>query len=311
MRSTKPTEKITSYHIDPENDNNAYIATSVGHLFLWNWVDGKLVQQWNLGLPSLEFISLSVDEKPESEEFVGTVYAAECTQKSGTLWRIRLPKNPETAVEKASVYENTVDRISAAQVLDGGRIAVVIAGRTLAVGNKHVKGQEGKSKWGVFRKYPMTFHLACMDAFLPIVEASESGKGKKGKKARSANGDLLGDVVIGDDTGAMHLFHNVLRLKEGTNSEPVIRKLHWHRKKVRSVKWALDGMFNLIPALLVKTDHFQATTSFPVVLRPFSYFGRSKPATNNSSPILDRLSNTSSSPPVQPPTPSSSPTTRS
>lgn len=185
-----------------------------------------------------------MDEKPESEEFIGTIYAVESAQRpGGALWRIRLPKNsdPEeaAAVEKTSVYDNAVDGISAAQVLDGGKIVVVTAGRILVVGNR--AEQEGQQKWGVFRKYQMTFPLACMDAFLPPIEPSESGKGKKPKKGKSASADLLGDVVIGDDTGAMYVFHSVLRQKEGTTSEPVPRALHWHRKRVRSVKWALDG----------------------------------------------------------------------
>lgn len=205
---------------------------------MWDWVGGNLVHEWNIGLPSVEFVSACADEKPKSEEFVGTIYAAECTQKSGTLWRIRLPKNPQAAVEKVSVFETAVDRICSAQILDGGKIVVVTAGRTLAIGNKQV----GKSKWGAFRKYPMAFHLTCMDAFLPVIGTNE-GKGKKGKKAM---GDLLGDVVIGDETGAIHVFHNVLRQVEGSNTEPIIRKLHWHRKKARSAKWALDGKSHLI-----------------------------------------------------------------
>lgn len=234
-------EKIASYYIDPENDNNTYIATSLGRLFLWDWVDGKPVCEWNLGLPSLQFVSVCADERPESEKFVGTVYAAECAQKSGTLWRIQLPKDPRTVVEKICVFETTVDRIYSAQVLDGGKIIVVTAGRTLVVGNK----QEGKSKWGVFRKYPMTFHLTCMDAFLPAIGASER-KRMKGKKAKSGggSGDLLGDVVIGDETGATYVFYNILRQKDGSKRKPVIRALHWHRKKVQSAKWSLDGMFH-------------------------------------------------------------------
>lgn len=239
MPPTKPLEKIVSYYIDPENNNNTYVATSLGRLFLWDWVDGKLVYEWNIGLVSLDFISVCANEKLESAEFVGTVYAAECMQKSGTLWKIRLPKNPEAAVEKISVFETPVDRICSAQVLDGGNIIVVTTGRTLAIGNK----QEGKSNWGLFRKYPMTFYLTCMDAFLPEIGTNE-GKGKKGKKTKAKGGgdDLLGDVVVGDETGAIHVFHNVLR---SSNTEPVIRKLHWHRKKVQSAKWALDGTFHL------------------------------------------------------------------
>lgn len=255
MPQTKPLEGIASYHIDPENDNNAYIATSLGRLFLWDWVDGKLVHEWNIGLLSLEFVSICADEKPESEEFAGTVYAAECVQKSGTLWKIRLPKNPEVAVEKISVFETPVDRICSAQILDGGKIIVITAGRTLAIGNK----QEGKSKWGLFRKYPMTFHLTCADSFLPAIETNE-GKGKNGRKAKGGGGDLLGDVVIGDETGAIHVFHNVLRQKGGSNTEPIIRKLHWHRKKVRSVKWALDGTSHFTLPECPQIDHLQAIT---------------------------------------------------
>lgn len=234
---TKPSETIVSYLLDPENEHRIYIATSSSHLFLWDWVQGKLAHAWDLALSSLQFICICTDEKP-TPEFVGTIYASESVQKSGKLWRIQLPKTSEVSIEKSSVYETTTDRISAAQVLDAGKIIVVAAGRNLAIGNKDTKEQEGKPKWGNFRKYPMTFNLSCMDSYLP---PDEPGKPKKVKKGK--NRDPLGDVVIGDETGAMHVFHNALRQKEGSNSEPVIRLLHWHRKKVRSVKWALDGTF--------------------------------------------------------------------
>lgn len=232
-------EKIASYYIDPENDNNTYVVTSLGRLFLWDWVDGKPVCEWNLGLPSLQFVSVCADERPESEKFVGTVYAAECARKSGTLWRIQLPKDPRTVVEKICVFKTADDRIYSAQILDGGKIIVVTAGRTLVIGNK----QEGKLKWGVFRKYSMTSHLTCMDAFLPAIGASEEKR--KGKtKSGDDSEDLLGDVVIGDVTGATYVFYNVLRKKDDSKRELVIRALHWHRKKVLSAKWSLDGMFH-------------------------------------------------------------------
>ncbi|KAI5853003.1 WD40-repeat-containing domain protein [Morchella snyderi] len=242
---TKPTERIIAYLLDPVNDSRVYIATSSSQLFLWNWVDGKLFQKWGLGFSSIGLITVCADEKPDAEA-VGVVYATDASGNNGFLYRLELPKNSKTEIKKSIIYKTSNGAISAAQVLLGGTIITIASERTLIIGNKHTA--EGvvdeNAEWGVFRKFPMTFVVSCMDSYIPADEGNK-GKSKKNKKPKTPTAGVLGDVVVGDESGSMHLFHNVLRLREENKSEQdqVVRTLHWHRKKVRSVKWASNGNY--------------------------------------------------------------------
>lgn len=241
----KPTERIIAYLLDPVNDSRVYIATSSSQLFLWNWVDGKLFQKWDLGFSSIGLITLCADEKPDAEA-VGVVYATDASGKNGFLYRLELPKNSKTETKKSIIYKTHNGAISAAQILLGGTIVTIASERTLIIGNKHTA--EGvvdeNAEWGVFREFPMTFVVSCMDSYIPADE-SNKGKSKKNKKTKTTAAGVFGDVVVGDENGSMHLFHNVLRLREENKSEQdqIVRTLHWHRKKVRSVKWASNGTY--------------------------------------------------------------------
>ncbi|KAL7269597.1 NET1-associated nuclear protein 1 [Rhizina undulata] len=228
-----PGENIVSFTLSPASENNVYISTSASRLFLWDWISGTLQNAWKLGLSSLSTLSVCPDEKDEIN-----VYAIEKATKASTLWRISLQPKEDDPVEKTKIFETSC-LISSLKVLAAGTIVVAIAGNKLFIANKHAQPQTGeKARWGLVREYPMRLGLTCMDTHLPNVESTKAGK--KHKKEAGRN---LGDVVVGDEAGALHIFHDVLRVKEGAVLEPVIRRLHWHRESVRTVKWALDGNY--------------------------------------------------------------------
>jgi NET1-associated nuclear protein 1 (U3 small nucleolar RNA-associated protein 17) len=227
---------IKTFKLDPKDENRVYVGTSMSRLLLWDWTCGRLLRSWTLqSLRSIESLASCADEEAQSEGSCGIVYVGgHGSNKLCGLWRFELFKSNLRPI-KLPIYEDKDCSVPCVQVFNAGKIVAAAMGRHLLIGNKHPGGSSESTTWGIFRKYPMSFGLTCIDGYLP------SGPNPAAGRSNQESGSKLGDIIVGDQNGALHLFHNSLEWREGWSREPVISRLHWHRSGVRSVKFALDG----------------------------------------------------------------------
>ncbi|KAG0135924.1 hypothetical protein HOY82DRAFT_589689 [Tuber indicum] len=242
----KPSEVITSFKLDPLDSSKVYIGTSASKICFVDWTTGKLVKSWQLNnMRTIQRLAICMDEKREDDTTYGILYVSGSRSKNSSIIIQRIKLSPSVAPIEDMVYvAPKPSPIGCMQVLDQGNIVTAIAGNALIIGNRNTEEDSSDKKpWGVFRHYPMSFHLACMDTYLHSEPDTINHKGGRSNRESGREADRSGDVVVGDNQGALHLFHNVLRVKGLPKESPVISKMHWHRHRVQAVKWALDGKY--------------------------------------------------------------------
>jgi len=241
---SKPSEVIVCFKLDPLDSSKVYIGTSASTIYFVDWTTGKLVKSWQLGnIRTIQRLAICVDEKREGDETHGIIYVGGPGSKSQStiIQRVKLSLSVMPIEDRVYVVPKP-SPIECMQVLDRGNIVTAIAGNTLIIGNKNTEEDSSDKKpWGFFRHYPMSFHLVCMDAYLPGEPDIINHKGGGSNRGGGRRANQLGDVIVGDNNGALHLFHNLLRVEGAPKGSPVISKMHWHRSRVQAVKWALDG----------------------------------------------------------------------
>lgn len=65
-------KRIVSYCLDPADENNIFITTYSGNIFLWNWVEGQLMGNWDTKHEIL-LMEVCVDEEVDVEKNQGDV----------------------------------------------------------------------------------------------------------------------------------------------------------------------------------------------------------------------------------------------
>jgi len=232
-------EHVVSYFIDPKSDDRAYIATSNSQLYLYNRTTGERVgNPCKLALGPTRHVCACPDQKLESPESEVVYAVSQLLDESYSVWRIALSGHKVSG--KVVIY-STRNNITRLRVADAGRAVCLISAREIVVVNG-----EG-AEWHAPRVYKMANPLTCMDI-------QDTAMGKKSKKN---GGQRRGDIVVGDNVGALYVLHDVIKYSK-VEADHTPRKLHWHRMAVSSVKFALDGTsgpFN-VPSLTVTRSIF-------------------------------------------------------
>ncbi|KAI5807716.1 hypothetical protein DFH27DRAFT_497873 [Peziza echinospora] len=154
---------------------------------------------------------------------------------------ILLPKgaNGNNTTVELRVLFRVPKPVTAFKVAAKGEIFVAIGGNTMWIGNRNetpVERGYGKLPvWGVWRSVDVKNQASCLD-----IQVFAEGKGKKGKGVEKK---LRGLVAVGDVTGAIFLWHNILTPGSTGDQPGDIRRMHWHRGCVGSVKISEDGHY--------------------------------------------------------------------
>jgi len=127
--------------------------------------------------------------------------------------------------------------VTSFKVLANGAIVVAISGNTLWIGNKsQPTSEEQEGAWGTWRFYTVDSEISCMDVSILDVNLKI---GKKGEQR--GDGRVRGYVTVGDVKGQIYLWHNILNHGSHGEKPKDMRRLHWHRNVVASVKISKDG----------------------------------------------------------------------
>lgn len=181
---------------------------------------------WDLRLGILTHLVICADEQMAMKDSERIVYATGGDRRE-KLWQVRLRRHEKPA---ATVIAETTLPITIVQIHASGSAVCISAGKEILVINKARDGG-----WLAPRRYFVEDGITCMDVNFPD-RPSEQTQEKRSKK----NDSRRGDIVVGNKIGALYVFQDVVRPPANT-SDPIVRKLHWHRTAAHAVKWALEG----------------------------------------------------------------------
>ncbi|KAI9744617.1 MAG: hypothetical protein M1818_002146 [Claussenomyces sp. TS43310] len=239
--------RVIAHALSPTDPKMIWVACSDGIVYYVNWTtSGSTQASWvtsTMGIISMAVASMdSVDRRRD------IVYTTEAREGGG--WRITahelaLPGGPVQPVARVIYTSN--QEVQTIKAVSDGSILLAAAGSRVLLGNLRSLefGTVDKIKYE-FRVFESTDYISSLDVRVSEPPHVAEKKASKLKKAR------IVDAVVGDTKGAIFVHHDLLAnlIKHATlppNSEMTAsllpRKLHWHRKAVRSVKWSLDGNY--------------------------------------------------------------------
>jgi len=249
--STQPAfSKVVGCVFHPREADKLYTLTSVGDIWLWNWLEGTVEGWWSTDLHSTNGLGragLFVTSEDEQD----TLWLCEAQGKVRSLKQCSLvkPKIYTASVIPERITTRTIhqvdDHIQALQVIDT-KTFVLISANTIHIGNRFRKANT-EGQWGEIRKFTTEDNLTCLDVLPPTDAQDRKGKTNL-KPLKSTASKSLGDVVVGDKAGVIWVYHDVIERSQEVE-KPTIRRLHWHRSAVASVRFGLNGKIYVLSCL--------------------------------------------------------------
>jgi len=240
---------VTAYALSATSPHLVYVAYSVGQIIMWDWVTARKIDRWDVGA---QVQNMAVIIQPESDQ--DFVYCHEAEDGHSICIRaLRTSSQTSEREQKSEVKQllNTSSQIRGVRVLLQGKYVVVATVDSITIG-KRVKTSRialGEFEY-LWREFKLSKHITTFDVY-----HREQQETSNGKKASQDQRDIL-DIAVGDDTGVILLFDDILASiaaiesiqkgkKDKTDSAESLRpkRLHWHRDAVGAVKWSLDGNY--------------------------------------------------------------------
>jgi NET1-associated nuclear protein 1 (U3 small nucleolar RNA-associated protein 17) len=281
---------LTAYALSSTKPNQVYIADSTNQIALWDWVSGKNIARW---FPRATVQHMAVITKPESdEELLFCVDGAPGGGKDINVRALRITSKNEDKHMLKQILE-TGSTIRGIQVLLQSKYVVVASDDSITVGKRvKVSKTELQDFEYVWREFKFAKRITTFNAYHR--EPLETGKGKKAQDQR----DVI-DIAVGDDTGVILLFEDILASfaaiekgkKDKVDTAEGLRpkRLHWHRDAVGAVKWSLDGKHQW-PFSTALANITKVITLSLVVTKPSLPSGNLPLDCHNTYPIFRLLS---------------------
>jgi len=237
---TRPNTKIIAYSLSPTRENVLWVACSDGSIYSIDWTTGEGADQsWSIS--STGCIHMTIASMESDQRRRDVVFTTEIT-KDGN-WRITanelaLPGSPiETAAK--TIYSSK-EQIQFLKTAKEGSVIVAHAGKTILVGSLR------SNDYGTIDKMKYEFYVFGSSEWVSSLDVRVTDRAQKISKNPKAKTYPVVDVVIGGVKGVIYLHNDLLQnlARPGTITaiELAPRKLHWHRQKVHTVKFSLDGM---------------------------------------------------------------------
>ncbi|CAA9966486.1 WD domain containing protein [Pyrenophora teres f. maculata] len=240
---------VTAYSLSATSPHLVYVAYSVGQIIMWDWVTARQIGRWHV---DAKVKNMAVIIKPESDE--DFVYCHEADDGHSVCVRALRTKSQTSEKSERSQLKQllkTNSVIHGIRVLLQGKYVVVATVDSITVGKRIKASRTALEEFEyLWREFKLSKHTTTFDVYLR--EQKETGNGKKGAQDQR---DII-DIAVGDDTGVILLFEDILASiaaiessqkgkKDRVDSADSLRpkRLHWHREAVGAVKWSLDGNY--------------------------------------------------------------------
>ncbi|CAG5146352.1 uncharacterized protein ALTATR162_LOCUS1864 [Alternaria atra] len=237
---------LTAYALSPASPHLVYVAYSLGHIILWNWVVGKKAGRWNIGATVRHMAVIAQSDSSEDD----LIYCHEADEGHHTISvRALRTKRQDTRTELKQVKQVlSAGAVTGIQVLLQGKYVVAATSDSLVVGKRVKANKTALEDFEyVWREFKFSKHITTFSVY-----HREQQETSNGKKTPQDQRDVL-DIAVGEETGVILLFEDILASfaaiekskKEGMDNAESFRpkRLHWHRDAVGSVKWSLDGNY--------------------------------------------------------------------
>ncbi|KAK6340352.1 hypothetical protein TWF730_002114 [Orbilia blumenaviensis] len=257
---------IANYTIDPVNPSQVYTILFNGDLLLWDYTEGTIEGYWKTDLHQGQYLAwsgLCALPSPASESQGKTSTTA---TTSTTLWtyhehslhdfsrktvrEIRELTIPPTTNNTPSTTEEEEPVIIPSRLIltiEGSRprhlvivdsnTFTVDSGEFFYIGNRQrapptttttTESTTNAPDWRI-RKISAPGKISSIDAII--------------RHKKSVAGTIQGDVAVGDNTGQIFVYHDVLNPTASSAAKVIKSKLHWHRSAVGCVKYSKDGTY--------------------------------------------------------------------
>lgn len=237
-------QSITAYALSSVAPNHLYVSDASGFVLLWDWVDGKKIQRWNLAAP-VRGMTTSAGENASGEK-VDTVYTLDKGEHH-TIHAHRLRGRKDDDSNSELLLKTRVP-LQSFTVAGLGHVIVAQAKDRVFVGQtKNTAALSPKDIVFIWRE------LSCTQPITSIaVQVKRQESTKTPKKGAASVGQV--NLVIGCTNGALFVYEDIVakliqaekqqkKDSEELSAAPSLapRTLHWHRNPVGAVKWSLDG----------------------------------------------------------------------
>ncbi len=246
--SNSPETSITAYVLSQTDKSKLYAATSSGILYLFDWSNGLKLGRWKL---AATVWGLVVASKEQAGALLDIVYTREQTKNKWMISAHILRREADASRTESRTILSSPSRITDFKVVNGGRVVVAASEQRLLVGVSEGDFTSSlKDLKYVWREVVTPAHITTLDVRVPSEEFTLDWRISSRTHSQKSS-DMVVDVVVGHVHGVVFLHTDIVRdlarqeqAKKGSaGGRRPLRKMHWHRTAVHSVKWSLDGMY--------------------------------------------------------------------
>ena len=237
---------LTAYSLSSTKPTQVYIANSAGLITLWDWVDAKKLGRWDIGT---NIRQIAVVTQPDTNQDL--VYCHEVGGSHVINVHALRTRDQKSQTDLKRIFKSK-SPISKIEVLLGGNVVVVACANSVVVGRRSKLQKTALQDFEyIWREFTTSKRITALCSYIQPQESLGEGK-----RASQQLKDNL-DIAIGDESGAIHLFEDLLSVSAGLEKSQKKRedpsadleslkpkRLHWHREAVGSLKWSLDGRFS-------------------------------------------------------------------
>ncbi|KAK6496682.1 hypothetical protein TWF481_001670 [Arthrobotrys musiformis] len=243
---------IANYTLDPANPSQVYTILFNGDLLLWDYTEGTIEGYWKTDLHQGQYLAWCglhvLPSAAGSKETTLWTYhehsLRDFSRKTGREIRELTIPAPSVSEEPVVIPSRLILSIEEARprqlvILDSNTFTID-SGDSFYIGNRQrtpatnttaevtpdTAAPTNAPEWRI-RKISAPGKILSIDAIA--------------RHKKSGAGTLQGDVAVGDSTGQIFVFHDVLN---PTSSTKIVKsKLHWHRTGVGCIKYSKDGTY--------------------------------------------------------------------
>ena len=223
---------VVDFKLSIRDPNLAIIALSDGSVHLWNWTTGERGSSFEL---NCQITALDItDNKDSSSDILILIARTKDTSKGSIIGMVNLSQESSNGDPLVKLHE-TNEILQSVQVFYHGRVMFAASQTTMIVATSGKRQNEDLTRL-TWKTFGFPEGLSCFSArYFENKRQTESSSSKKVNHY---------SLAIGSKTGAIYLYEDILvRLRR--DSPLNVRRLHWHRNRVGTLKWSRDGRLPL------------------------------------------------------------------